>query len=188
MWPGHRRVRSLPTMLRRSWFGRSATLAKLGAKVGGHYATTAARKAFASAERRIELDERRRLSTAKAVAEELGHMKGALMKLGQMASYVDEGLPEPLRMALAQLRTSAPPMSPELAAEVVKTELGAAPEEVFLEWDPEPIAAALRNAGLLGSLLKQRFGGLDPDEMVAEVKERLIEEVDYRREARNQQE
>ena len=28
-------------------------------------------------------------------------MKGALMKLGQMASYLDEGLPEPLRQALA---------------------------------------------------------------------------------------
>ena len=28
-------------------------------------------------------------------------MKGALMKLGQMASYLDEGLPEPVRDALA---------------------------------------------------------------------------------------
>ena len=45
-------------------------------------------------------------------------MKGALMKLGQMASYLDEGLPEPLRQALAQLQSNAPPMSAELAAEV----------------------------------------------------------------------
>ncbi len=56
---------------------------------------------FASAERRVELDRHRELRTAQAVAEELGHMKGALMKLGQMASYLDEGLPEPLRAALA---------------------------------------------------------------------------------------
>ena len=28
-------------------------------------------------------------------------MKGALMKLGQMVSYLDEGLPEHLRAALA---------------------------------------------------------------------------------------
>ena len=33
-------------------------------------------------------------------------MKGALMKLGQMASYLDEGLPEPLRLALAELRAT----------------------------------------------------------------------------------
>ena len=29
------------------------------------------------------------------------------MKLGQMASYLDEGLPEPVRMALAQLRAGS---------------------------------------------------------------------------------
>ena len=97
-------------MLRTSWAGRTARVARLGAKVAGTHATAAARKVFASAERRIELDEARRLETAEAVAAELGQMKGALMKLGQMASYLDEGLPEPLRMALAQLRTSAPPM------------------------------------------------------------------------------
>ena len=42
------------------------------------------------------------------------------------------------------------------------------------------IEADLRNAGLLGTLLKQGFGGLEPDEIVAEIKERLIEELDYR--------
>ncbi len=210
---------------RTSWIGRSAKVAKLGAKVGGTYASTAARKVFASAERRVELDERRQLTTAAAVASELGQMKGALMKLGQMASYLDEGLPEPLRMALAQLRTGAPPMSPELAAGVVEAELGMRPETLFREWDPQPIAAAsigqvhraiavdpdtgaerpvavkvqypgvdeaieadLRNADMLGTILKQGFGGLEPDEMVAEIKERLIEELDYRREARNQAE
>ena len=41
---------------------------------------------------------------------------------------------------------------------------------------------------MLGTLLKQGFGGLEPDDMVAEIKERLIEELDYRLEARNQQE
>jgi predicted unusual protein kinase regulating ubiquinone biosynthesis (AarF/ABC1/UbiB family) len=179
---------------------------------------------FASAERRVELDRERELKTAEAVAERLGNMKGALMKLGQMASYVDEGLPAPLREALAQLQSNAPPMSAELAAQVIERSLGAPPEQLFVEWDPQPIAAAsigqvhraviidpatgqeravavkvqypgvgeavaadLRNADLLGMLLQQGFGGLDPDEMVAEVKERLIEELDYRLEARNQQ-
>jgi predicted unusual protein kinase regulating ubiquinone biosynthesis (AarF/ABC1/UbiB family) len=33
-------------------------------------------------------------------------------------------------------------MAPELAAEVVERELGARPEVVFAEWDPEPIASA----------------------------------------------
>ena len=47
----------------------------------------------------------------------------------------------------------------------------------------EAIESDLRTADLLGTILRQGFGGLDPDEMVAEIKERLIEELDYRREA-----
>ena len=90
--------------LGRSWAGRNVRLARLGAKVGGAYASTAARKTFASTELREELDRKREFKTAQQVADELGQMKGALMKLGQMASYLDDGLPEPLRMALAQLQ------------------------------------------------------------------------------------
>jgi predicted unusual protein kinase regulating ubiquinone biosynthesis (AarF/ABC1/UbiB family) len=47
-----------------------------------------------------------------------------------------------LRVALAQLQQDAPPMSADLAAEVVERELRAPPERTFLEWDPVPIAAA----------------------------------------------
>jgi predicted unusual protein kinase regulating ubiquinone biosynthesis (AarF/ABC1/UbiB family) len=203
---------------------RNLDIAALGVQVGGTYASTAARKLFASTERRGELDRERELRTAEAITERLGNMKGALMKLGQMASYVTEGLPEPMRVALAELQSNAPPMSAELAAGVIERELGAPPEEVFVEWDPVPIASAsigqvhravvidpetgmeravavkvqypgvgaaieadLRNASLLGAILKQGFGGLDPDDMVAEIRERLIDELDYVLEATNQQ-
>jgi predicted unusual protein kinase regulating ubiquinone biosynthesis (AarF/ABC1/UbiB family) len=202
---------------------RNVDLASLGLKVGGAYASTAARKVFASAERRIELDGERELKTAEAISERLGNMKGALMKLGQMASYLDEGLPGPMREALASLQSNAPPMSAELAAQVIREELGRHPDDLFVEWDPRPLASAsigqvhravvvdpatgleravavkvqypgvgeaiaadLRNADLLGVILKQGFGGLDPDEMVAEIKERITDELDYQLEARNQ--
>ena len=212
-------------LVRRNVRGRrNLDIATLGLQVGGTYASTAARKLFASTERRVELNRERELRTADAITERLGNMKGALMKLGQMASYVSEGLPEPMRAALAELQSNAPPMSAELAAGVIERELGAPPEKVFVEWDPVPIASAsigqvhraivvdpttgteravavkvqypgvgeaieadLRNAGLLGSLLKQGFSGLDPDDMVAEIRERLIDELDYELEAANQQ-
>ena len=64
------------------------------------------------------------------------------MKLGQMVSYLDEGLPEHVRDALAQLQHDAPPMSGELAASMIEQELGRRPDELFAEWDPVPIAAA----------------------------------------------
>ncbi|MET0903288.1 MAG: AarF/ABC1/UbiB kinase family protein [Acidimicrobiales bacterium] len=121
---------------------RRAAMAGLGAKSGGRYALHRARKVFASAERHAELDAAFELQTAESVAEALGNMKGALMKLGQMASYLDQGLPEPVRQSLAELQANAPPMSAELAAQVVHEQLGGRPEAVFDTWDPRPIAAA----------------------------------------------
>jgi predicted unusual protein kinase regulating ubiquinone biosynthesis (AarF/ABC1/UbiB family) len=203
---------------------RNIQLASLGAQVGATYASTSARKLFADAARREELDRQRELKTAEAITERLGNMKGALMKLGQMASYVDEGLPEPLRAALAELQHNAPPMSADIAASVIERELGAAPDRLFVEWDPVPLASAsigqvhkaivvdpatgveravavkvqypgvgeaieadLRNADVLGVILKQGFGGLEPTDMITEIKERLVEELDYSLEARHQQ-
>jgi predicted unusual protein kinase regulating ubiquinone biosynthesis (AarF/ABC1/UbiB family) len=97
---------------------------------------------FAEPERKAELQSEFELRTAEAVVAELGQMKGALMKLGQMASYVDQGLPEHVRAAFAQLQADAPPMSAELAAQAIRDELGAPPEVLFARWDPRPIASA----------------------------------------------
>ena len=76
---------------------RNTELVRLGAKVGATYASASARKVFSSAERRVEIDHQTELKTAAQVSERLGNMKGALMKLGQMASYLDDGLPAPMR-------------------------------------------------------------------------------------------
>jgi len=118
------------------------TVAKLGSRLGGGYAVHQAKRTFADAARREELDREYELRTGAEVAAALGQMKGVLMKLGQMASFLHDGLPEPMRDALATLQQDAPPMSPELAVEVLRSELGKQPYEVFAEWDPVPIAAA----------------------------------------------
>src|SRR5579862_6802459 len=82
------------------------------------------------------------LRTAEDVAATMGAMKGAMMKLAQMLSYVDSGLPPAYQQVLAQLQEHAPPMTYDLAAGVVRDELGKAPEEIFAWFDPEPLAAA----------------------------------------------
>jgi predicted unusual protein kinase regulating ubiquinone biosynthesis (AarF/ABC1/UbiB family) len=43
---------------------------------------------------------------------------------------------------MARLQADAPPMAPELAAEVIEKELGAAPDAIFAEFSPKPLAAA----------------------------------------------
>src|SRR5688500_74175 len=113
--------------------GRAAAMARAGASLGLTQVSTEARKLFASAERRDELDRERELRTTQQVLASLGQMKGVLMKLGQMMSYVDTTLPDSMREALMTLQQDAPPMSPELAATVVEAGLGKPPHEMFAE-------------------------------------------------------
>jgi predicted unusual protein kinase regulating ubiquinone biosynthesis (AarF/ABC1/UbiB family) len=145
-------------------------------------------------------------------------MKGVMMKIGQMASYVDDGLSPGVRRTLSRLQDSVPPMSGELAAQVVREELGLPPERAFARWDPQPIAAAsigqvhravtldgravavkvqypgiaetiaadLRNVALLRRMLRITAPAQDVDALLTELRDRVVEELDYRREAANQ--
>ncbi len=137
-----RRRRSRDHRLASSFTRRNARIAALGARGASRTALHKARRTFADASRREQLDAAHQLANAADVAAALGEMKGALMKLGQMASYLDEAMPEPMRVALGSLQQDAPPMRAELAASVVEQELGRPPTDVFAEWDPTPIAAA----------------------------------------------
>ena len=121
---------------------RTGELAKAGARAGVGYVAHKAQSAVASPEKKVELQAAYELKSAEQVAETLGNMKGVLMKLGQMASFVNEGFPEDLRAQLAVLQADAPPMSADLAAGVIEQELGGQPLSVFAEWDPQPLAAA----------------------------------------------
>jgi len=128
--------------VRNSVASRNGRLAAIGVRTGARQMVHTVRRATASSEQRSQLDAAHQLRTAEDVAAALGELKGALMKLGQMASYLDDGLSQPVREALAQLQQDAPPMAPELTARIVREELGDAPERVFAEWDPVPMAAA----------------------------------------------
>jgi predicted unusual protein kinase regulating ubiquinone biosynthesis (AarF/ABC1/UbiB family) len=200
-------------------FRRGAAALRLAVRGGARYAAGAPRLFATAGEQREQLRNDLALQTAEDVAATLGTMKGVLMKIGQMASYVDDGLLSPAtRRTLSRLQDSVPPMSPELAAGVVEEELGAPPERVFARWDPEPIAAAsigqvhraitpdgravavkvqypgiaetiaadLGNVALLRRLLKITAPSQDVDALIAELRDRVLEELDYRREADNQ--
>jgi len=121
---------------------RARAALRLAARGGARYAASAPRLFAAAGEQRQRLREDLALRTAEDVAGTLGAMKGVMMKIGQMASYIDDGLSPAVRQALARLQDSVPPMSPALAAAVVEEELGAPPERAFARWDPRPVAAA----------------------------------------------
>jgi predicted unusual protein kinase regulating ubiquinone biosynthesis (AarF/ABC1/UbiB family) len=123
-----------------SW--RARRMWKLTARNATRFAGNRARRLVTPAERRAALDEQFAIRTAEDVAKELGEMKGVLMKVGQLVSFIAEGLPDEAQQALAALQADAAPMAPSLAAGVVEAELGAPPERVFRRWDDLPVAAA----------------------------------------------
>ncbi len=122
---------------------RTATPAALLLRTVAGTALAKARASRADATvRDLVLDERL-AATAERVAKTMGEMKGAVMKIGQLISFVDMDLvPEAYRDALAMLQADAPPMSTEAAGDVIEAELGARPEDVFAWFSPLPIAAA----------------------------------------------
>jgi predicted unusual protein kinase regulating ubiquinone biosynthesis (AarF/ABC1/UbiB family) len=200
-------------------FERGVTAAQLAVRGGLRYAGNAPRLFIAAGENREKLRNDLAMQTADDVTATLGTMKGVMVKLGQMASYVDDGIAPSVRRTLSRLQDSVPPMSPELAAGVIEAELGQPPDVLFDRWDPQPIAAAsigqvhraitrdglavavkvqypgiaemmaadLDNVSLLRRMLRVTAPSQDVEGLIAELRERVLEELDYRREAANQQ-
>ena len=127
---------------RRARLARSGRVWRLSARRGADWTVHRVLRAGASQERQAELDARFVIRSAEDTARELGQMKGALMKVGQLLGFILEGLPEDAQRALATLQADAPPMAAGVAASVVRQELGADPERVFRRWEPVPVAAA----------------------------------------------
>ncbi|MGQ0742877.1 MAG: ABC1 kinase family protein [Acidimicrobiales bacterium] len=206
---------------RRIQLDRQLRVWRLTARRGSRWAEMKVRGRRATDERRAALEEQFTIRSAEDVAAVLGNMKGAIMKAGQMVSFLADGLPPEARAVLSTLQADVPPMAPSLAEAVIRQELGASPEELFLDWDPVPVAAAsigqvhravmpdgrqvavkvqypgvdlsikgdLDNAQLItGMMAAVAMRNMDVKAMVDELRGRMGDELDYRLEARCQQE
>jgi predicted unusual protein kinase regulating ubiquinone biosynthesis (AarF/ABC1/UbiB family) len=127
---------------RRHRLERQLRVWRLTARRAAHWSAVRVRGRWASDEERARLEQTFAIRSAEDVAEVLGNMKGAIMKAGQLISFIAEGLPPEAQAALASLQADVPPMAPSLAERVILEELGASPERLFLDWDPVPVAAA----------------------------------------------
>src|SRR5215210_3429913 len=130
--------------------GRIRRTAQVGSVVGtqgARYAGTRARNVTRSAEAAGEALDNRHMEAARRMVETLGSMKGAAMKIGQLASFIDtEFLPPEYRELyqekLAGLRDSAPPMPWEKVQKVLEEEWEDPVEELFEDFEHEAAAAA----------------------------------------------
>jgi predicted unusual protein kinase regulating ubiquinone biosynthesis (AarF/ABC1/UbiB family) len=130
--------------------GRVRRTAKVAGLVGGQAARSYATKATnltRDKDGRRAAAEKRQLEAAEQIVEVLGQMKGAAMKIGQVASFIDlSGMPpevsDRFQQKLAELRDSAPKVSFKEMRKVIENDLDEPIDEVFAEFEEEPLAAA----------------------------------------------
>ncbi|WP_372403932.1 ABC1 kinase family protein [Acinetobacter piscicola] len=76
------------------------------------------------------------------IADTLGEMKGAVMKVGQIASQYKDIFPPEVAKAIAKLQRQAPAMPFADIKKQVEKELGKPLEQVFTSFEEQPFAAA----------------------------------------------
>ncbi len=84
----------------------------------------------------------RHRSTSKRLVAAILHLKGLFIKVGQLISILTNILPPEFREELEQLQDSVPARPPREVTARIRKELGKAPEELFAEFNPVPIASA----------------------------------------------
>src|SRR5918994_3578894 len=127
------------------WASRGARLAGQTGKSAARFLGTRVRS-FASPDRAGEFLDGFHQKTAQQLVEMLGEMKGAAMKLGQLASFYEFSAPTDYlgtyKDALTMLQNSAPPMDPAVSRRVIEEEFGRPVGEVFDDFEDDAIAAA----------------------------------------------
>ena len=127
--------------------GRTARIGGLAASQAVRQAGTMATNIGRTREGKEAALERRQIEAAEQIVAALGTMKGAAMKVGQVMSFLDIGLIPPehreeFQRKLGALRDAAPTVTFKEMRRVIEQELDDPLDEVFAEFEPEPIAAA----------------------------------------------
>ncbi len=128
--------------LRTGWFGRGFTLTKLAVQSSASLASNSIKGVFTDAEGRDQQFKVLLESQAKILAHELGHLKGSLMKVGQMlALYGEHFLPAEVAQTLKSLNEQSISVHWPEIERLLQKRLG--PERMAeLDIDVRPLAAA----------------------------------------------
>ena len=156
-------ARKLPT-------GRIARTARVGGLVtsqGARWAGMRTANRVRSPERAAAAQNERTAALVNQLVDQLGQMRGAAMKVGQVLSMVEfDGLPEDARDALqarlAELRDDVPPVPFPKLERLMRDEFGGPLSRVFSEFDERAFAAAS-----IGQV--HRATTLDGDDVVVKV-------------------
>ena len=150
-------------------FSRGFALAKLSAQAGAKAASSAVGGIFADSATKEGRAMALLKSQLELVAQQLGELKGSLMKAGQMLSvYGENFFPPEVNQVLKSLQSDSPPLAWNRVREVLASELGEA-RLSLLEIETESYASAslgqVHRARILATgeeiVLKIQYPGVD---------------------------
>lgn len=117
-------------------------LAGMTASIAGKAAKNSFRHLSSDEEKRLQARSELMQDVGIQIAETLGEMKGAVMKVGQIASQYKDVFPPEVATALEKLQKDAPPMPYAQIRAQIERELNAPVNELFAEFEETPFAAA----------------------------------------------
>jgi predicted unusual protein kinase regulating ubiquinone biosynthesis (AarF/ABC1/UbiB family) len=188
---------------------RAFSTARLTGKLGAKAASRMLRRK--PADGAPDPDVAKAVARAKDLVERMGQLKGLVMKAGQIASYMPGSLPPEAQAVLADLQAKSTPMAWPKIEEVLRAELPAGAWFDSIDDTPfaaasigqvhravhygAPVAVKIQYPGvedairsdlkMVGVLARMSSIGtkVDGGALAGELRERLLEECDYKREA-----
>ena len=121
---------------------RFLKLAGMSANIAKNVASHKVKGLFRDEDTHSQSQEQLYSDIGKQIAQTLGEMKGAVMKVGQIASQVKDMLPDEVASALEVLQKESPPMPYSMIRRQLIKALGDTPENLFAHFDETPFAAA----------------------------------------------
>lgn len=117
-------------------------LAGMTASIAGKAAKNSFKHLSSDEEKRLQARSELMQEVGIQIAETLGEMKGAVMKVGQIASQYKDVFPPEVALALEKLQKDAPAMPYAQIRAQIERELKAPVKELFSEFEEVPFAAA----------------------------------------------
>ncbi|RLU02497.1 MAG: AarF/ABC1/UbiB kinase family protein [Ketobacter sp.] len=114
----------------------------MSANIAKNVASHKVKGLFRDEETHTQSQEQLYSDIGRQIAQTLGEMKGAVMKVGQIASQVKDMLPDEVASALEVLQKESPPMPYSMIRRQLIKALGDTPENLFAHFDETPFAAA----------------------------------------------